>query len=71
MDKLNTYTITSEKYEKLALLADEIYNMLVIIAHFCNNSNEIEELRNLAPIINNLRETSDKLNADIINLDKD
>lgn len=71
MENLSSYTITSEKYKKLALLSDEIYNMLVIIAHFCNNRTEIEELRNLAPIINNLREQSDKLNADIINLDKD
>ena len=71
MEKLISYTITSEKYEKLALLSDEIYNTDVIIAHFCNDRADIEELRNLAPIVNALKKKSDKLNAEILNWDED
>lgn len=71
MEQLNTYTITSEKYEKLALLSDEIYNTTVIIVHFCNDRADIEELSNLAPIVNDLKKKSDKLNAEILNWDED
>lgn len=71
MEQLNTYTITPEKYEKLALLSDEIYNTSVIIAHFCNDRADVEELRNLAPIVNDLKKKSDKLNAEILNWDED
>ena len=33
MEQLNTYTITSEKYEKLALLSDEIYKFLSLVLY--------------------------------------
>lgn len=71
MEKSNTYTITSKKYEKLALLSDEIYNTSVVIAHFCNSKSEIEELTNLTPITNDLKKKADKLNAEILNWDEE
>ena len=41
MEKLISYTITSEKYKKLVLLSEGIYNTSVIVAYFCNSKAEI------------------------------
>lgn len=70
MEKLISYTITSEKYKKLVLLSEGIYNTSVIVAYFCNSKAEIEEIRNLAPVIIDLKKKSDELNAEILNLNE-
>ena len=70
MEKLISYTITSEKYKKLVLLSEGIYNISVIVAYFCNSKAEIEEIRNLTPVIIDLKKKSDELNAEILNLNE-
>lgn len=70
MEKLISYTITSEKYKKLVLLSEGIYNTSVIVAYFCNSKAEIKEIRNLAPVIIDLKKKSDELNAEILNLNE-
>ena len=49
--------------EELSKLAENAYNITVVIDYFCKNQPEIEELYNLAPVIENLRMNADKLNA--------
>ena len=67
MDKIGFYQIKQKDFEKLEKLAENIYNMLVVIDYFCKNQDEIEELRNITPIIKNLRRVADMLCVFFIN----
>lgn len=67
MDKVIFYQINQEDFEKLEKLAENIYNMLVVIDYFCKNQDEIEELRNITPIIKEIRHKADILYAFFIN----
>ena len=44
-------------------MAENIYTIAVIVDYFVSNQPEIEELYNLAPVIKNLRDNADLLNA--------
>lgn len=67
MDKIGFYQIKQEDFEKLAKLTENIYNMLVVIDYFCKNQEEIEELRNITPVIKEIRHKADILYAFFIN----
>lgn len=67
MDKIGFYQIKQKDFEELEKLAENIYNMLVVIDYFCKNQDEIEELRNITPIIKNLRREADMLCVFFIN----
>ena len=55
--------ITPKELKELSKLAENAYNITVVIDYFCKSQPEIEELYNLAPVIENLRMNADKLNA--------
>ena len=57
------YNITQEEFKTIFNLVENIYNTTVVVDYFCKNQQEIEELYNLTPVIKNLRQESDKLNA--------
>lgn len=63
MDKIGLYQIKQKDFEKLEKLAENIYNMLVVIDYFCRNQDEIEELRNITPVIKDIRHKTDILYA--------
>lgn len=67
MSKSKKYKIKQKDFKKLEKLAENIYNMLVVIDYFCKNQNEIEELRNITPILKNLRREADMLCVFFIN----
>ena len=67
MNKIGFYQVKQEDFEKLENLAENIYNMLVVIDYFCKNQGEIEELRNITPIIKDVRHKADILYAFFIN----
>lgn len=67
MNEIESYKIKQEDFEKLAKLAENIYNMLVVIDYFCKNQDEVEELRNITPIIKDVRHKADILYAFFIN----
>lgn len=67
MDDIGFYQVKQEDFEKLEKLTENIYNMLVVIDYFCKNQDEIEELRNITPILKNLRQEADILYAFFIN----
>ena len=67
MEKVVVYQIKQVDFEKLEKLAERIYNTVTGIDYFCRTQQEIEELYNLTPIIENLRRDSDTVNAYFIN----
>lgn len=48
-------------------LAEWIYNTGTVIDYFCRTQQKIEELYNLSPIVENLRQDTDAVNAYFIN----
>ena len=64
MSKSKKYKIKQKDLEKLA---ERIYNTVTVIDYFCRTQQEIEELYNLTPIVENLRRDSDTVNAYFIN----
>ncbi len=67
MEKVIVYQIKQVDFEKLEKLVERIYNTTVVLDYFCQKQQEYEELRNITPIIKNLRRDSDKLNVYFIN----
>lgn len=57
------YNITTKEFKKLSKLADDIYNIAVVVDYFCETQPEKEECYNLAPIIKMLRRNADLINA--------
>lgn len=67
MSKSKKYKIKQKNFRKLEKLAERIYNTSVVIDYFCSTQQEIEELYNLSPIVENLRQDTDAVNAYFIN----
>ena len=66
-NKNKKYKIEQKDFRKLEKLAERIYNTTVVLDYFCQKQQEYDELRNITPIIENLRHDSDKLNVYFIN----
>ena len=64
------YNITNKEFNKISKLAENIYNIAVVVDYFCSNQPEIEECYNLAPVIKELRQNADVLNAFFIDNEK-
>ena len=64
------YNISEKEFKKISKWAENIYNIAVIVDYFVANQSEIEELYNLAPVIKNLRQNADLLNAFFIDNEK-
>lgn len=62
--------ITNKEFKQISKLAENVYNISVIVNYFVSNQPEIEECYNLAPVIKNLRENADLLNAFFIDNEK-
>lgn len=67
MNETGFYKIKQEDFEKLEKLVEEIYNTIVVVDYFCKNQDEIEELRNITPVIKEIRHKTDILYAFFIN----
>ena len=64
------YNITEKEFKQISKCAENVYNITVIIDYFVSNQPEIEECYNLAPVIKNLRDNADLLNAFFIDNEK-
>ena len=64
------YNITNKEFKQISKWAENIYNIAVVIDYFVANQPEIEELYNLAPVIKNLKQNADVLNAFFIDNEK-
>ena len=64
------YNITNQEFKRISKLAENIYNITLVVDYFCSNQPEIEECYNLTPIIKELRRNADLLNAFFIDNEK-
>ena len=62
-DEVSGYNISVQEFKKISKLAEDIYNIIIVVDYFVKNQPEIEECYNLAPVIKNLRNNADLLNA--------
>ena len=63
MKEDNGYNIREQEFKKLSKWVEDVYNIAVIVDYFVSNQPEIEECYNLAPVVKNLRNNADLLNA--------
>lgn len=63
MKEVSGYNISEQEFKKVCKWAEDVYNIAVIIDYFVGNQPEIEECYNLAPVVKNLRNNADLLNA--------
>ena len=70
MKEVNGYNISEKEFKQISKWAEDIYNIAVVIDHFVGNQPEIEECYNLAPVIRNLRNNADLLNAFFIDAEE-
>lgn len=64
------YNITKKEFKQISKLAENVYNIAVIVDYFVSNQPEIEECYILAPIVKNLKDNADLLNAFFIDNEK-
>lgn len=59
-----------QKLEELKMLADKSYNLSCILKNYCkNNSNDIEEVANLYPLVTYLHSNIDMINGIFIDIE--
>lgn len=63
MKEFNGYNINEKEFKKISKLAENVYNITVVVDYYVSNQPELEECYNLAPVIKNLRREADLLNA--------
>ena len=71
MAKSTEFLFSHKEIAKMGTCAEKIYNIAVVLDYFCRTQQEIEELYNITPIVQNLRQNADSLNAIFINLNID
>ena len=55
--------ITPKAFNRLSKLSENIYNTITVINYFVETQPEIEECYNLAPVVKQVWEYADELNA--------
>ena len=63
MKEVDGYNISNREFKQLSKWAEDIYNIVIVVDYFVANQPEFEECYNLAPVIKNLRNNADLLNA--------
>ena len=64
------YNINEKEFKQISKWAENVYNIAVVVDYFVANQPDIEELYNLTPVIKNLRQNADVLNAFFIDNEK-
>lgn len=64
------YNITEKEFKQISKWAENVYNTAVIVDYFISNQPEIEECYNLTPVVKNLKDNADLLNAFFIDNEK-
>ena len=70
MKEVSGNNISEQEFKRISKWAENIYNIAVIVDYFVSNQPEIEECYNRAPVIKNLRNNADLLNAFFIDNEK-
>ena len=63
--------IAPKEFKQLSKWSENIYNIAVIVDYFVSNQPEIEECYNLAPVVKNLKDNADLLNAFLLIMKND
>ncbi len=63
MKEVSGYNISEQEFKKISKWTEDVYNIAVIVDYFVSNQPGIEECYNLAPVVKNLRNYADLLNA--------
>ena len=70
MKEVNGYNISEKEFKQISKWAEVVYNIAVVVDYFVGNQPEIEECYNLAPVVKNLRNNADLLNAFFIDAEE-
>ncbi len=70
MKEVSGYNLSEQEFKKISKWAEDVYNIAVVVDYFVGNQPEIEECYNLAPVVKNLRNSADLLNAFFIDNEK-
>ena len=70
MKEVSEYNISEKEFKQISKWAEDVYNIAVIIDYFVGNQPEIEECYNLTPVVKNLRNNADLLNAFFIDAEE-
>ncbi len=65
------YNITNKEFKQISKWAENVYNIAVIVDYFISNQPEIEECYNLTPVVKNLKDNADLLNAFLLIMKND
>ena len=68
MKEVSGYNISEQEFKKVSKLAEDVYNIAVIVDYFVCDQPEIEECYNPS-VVKNLRNNADLLNAFFIDVD--
>ena len=63
MKEVSGYNISEKEFKQISKWAEDVYNIAVVVDYFVGNQPEIEECYNLTPVVRNLRNNADLLNA--------
>lgn len=63
MKEVSGYNFSEQEFKKISKWTEDVYNIAVIVDYFVSNQPGIEECYNLAPVVKNLRNYADLLNA--------
>ncbi len=61
METIKSYNFTEKEFKKVAKLADDVHNTIVVLKGFCENEPYSPDFRHIKPVIDFLHEESDKL----------
>ena len=70
MKEVSGYNISEKEFKQISKWAEDVYNIAVVVDYFVGNQPEIEECYNLAPVVKNLRNNADLLNAFFIDAEE-
>ena len=70
MKEVSGYNISEKEFKQISKWAEDVYNIAVVVDYFVGNQPDIEECYNLAPVVKNLRNNADLLNAFFIDNEK-
>ncbi len=61
MEEVKSYNFSEKEFKKVAKLADDVHNTIVVLKGFCENEPYSPDFMHIKPVVDFLHEESDKL----------
>ncbi len=61
MQEVKSYNFSEKEFQKIAKLADNIHNTIVVLKGFCENNPYSPDFRHINPVVDLLFDNSDEL----------